>query len=126
MCYFFMTCRRKNNSFEDAFETEQSKWPIAQTSNISWKQLKKEKKAARKNRKNKKHENYNSNVLTESNNRTEETNDNVTKSGKSLFIFVIHQLIVHYFHSILDIQELYIVLLYFCTVYNTEESRKAY
>jgi hypothetical protein len=54
-----------------------------QATDISWKQLKKEKKAARKNRKNRRHENYNNSnsVLRESNNSTVENNDNVIKSG---------------------------------------------
>lgn len=79
--------RRKNSEFEDAFDMMNIQQRDCQTSETSWKQFKKEKKAARKNRKNKRHENHNnSNMLMDLNN-PEENNDNVLKSGITLFLF---------------------------------------
>ncbi|TGZ50256.1 ubiquitin carboxyl-terminal hydrolase 16/45 isoform X1 [Temnothorax longispinosus] len=79
--------KRKNNEFEDAFDMMNIQQRDSQTSDTSWKQLKKEKKAARKTRKlfrDKKHENYNnSNMLMDLNNPVEENNDNVLKSEES-------------------------------------------
>ncbi|XP_012534901.1 ubiquitin carboxyl-terminal hydrolase 45 isoform X2 [Monomorium pharaonis] len=76
--------KRKNSEFEDAFDMMNIQQRDYQTTDTSWKQLKKEKKAARKNRKNKRHENYNnSNALTDLNNPTEENNDNILKSEES-------------------------------------------
>lgn len=74
--------RRKNSEFEDAFDMMNIQQRDCQTTDTSWKQLKKEKKAARKNRKLKRHENHNnSNMLMDLNNSAEENNDNILKSG---------------------------------------------
>lgn len=76
--------KRKNSEFEDAFDMMNVQQRDCQTSDMPWKQLRKEKKAARKNRKNKRHENHNnSNVLMDLNNPAEENNDNVLKSEES-------------------------------------------
>ncbi|XP_011875139.1 PREDICTED: ubiquitin carboxyl-terminal hydrolase 16 isoform X3 [Vollenhovia emeryi] len=81
--------KRKNSEFEDTFDMMNIQQRDCQTSDTSWKQLKKEKRGARKNRvmsRNKRHENHNnSNVLMdlEWNNPAEENDDNVQKSEES-------------------------------------------